>query len=98
MAVRDYDPRWIEMLADAGRKEIIIPFDELRHALTFRQKIYRLRTAMREERDSPPKAYTQEQWNKIIESADRASGRVVFVLKEPEGKQQIYINNKKCYR
>lgn len=91
MAVSDYDPRWIDMLVDAGKREIIIPFPNLRNALTFRQKLYRLRHSMRREREKPPKSHTQEQWTLALESAERAIARIAFVL--PSGEQKVYVNN-----
>lgn len=80
MAVSNYDPLWLDVLRDAGTKEVIFPFPNLQEAQTLRQKLYRLRHAMNEE-DHPYKTL-----------ANKVAMRVVYVLSD--GTQKTYVNNK----
>ncbi len=80
MSVSKYNPLWLDVLRDAGTKEVILPFPNLREAQTLRQKLYRLRAAMNEEK------------HPYSELANKVALRVVYVL--PDGEQKVYVNNK----
>ncbi len=80
MAVSNYNALWLDVLRDAGTREIILPFPNLQEAQTLRQKLYRLRHAMNQE-DHP---YTT--------LANKVAMRVVYALSD--GTQKTYVNNK----
>ena len=92
MAVSDYDERWLDVLRDAGKKEIVFPFSSFSEAHTLRQKLYRLRASMNKEKDSPPPGTSSEAWYLILRNANAVEMKIRFVT--PDGTEHIYTNGK----
>lgn len=49
MSVSDFDPRYIDIWKDSGTKRVVIPMPSVDAAVNLRQRLYRLRSAMKKE-------------------------------------------------
>ncbi len=79
MAVFNYDQRWTEVLRDAGTKEIVLYFPDLKSANNLRQKLYRLRLDMKKEN------------HEFYKLASRVSANTIMIFRD--GREVSFVNH-----
>jgi len=92
MAVKDFEARLIEVLRDGGTRSLTFRFSKLDEAHSFRQRLYRLRTMMNKEKDSPAAGYTLESWGIAVNCANRCDLKLRMYPKH--GEPIKFVNKK----
>lgn len=93
MPLESYDPRWLELLRDAGRAEMTILVDDVNEGVTLRALLYRIRGEMQKAKHPDYTAASRVKISVVMEG--HSGSKKSFVSRKatpvPEDLKSVYL-------